>query len=319
MGGTARGYSGPPEQVGRAFLHDHRALFGIENAQQNLEVARSNASRGNSRVLYRQVYQGLPVLYSGYLVAVNEAGAVYYVSGDYYPDLEVLDVSPSVSPASAVSQIRSDLGGAASFKVLQEPVLSIYVDDEGEDLSYHLAYEARAERRDPLEAYKYVIDAQSGEILQKISLVTDVVHGGIRAGDGDDAATANGPTASTASAVNGSGEVYLTNPLHGSPTSVTLNRLTANWWDNFDEGERLHGENIVVTNAEAPEAFSSNHEFDYSPSNTHFDEVMAYYHSDAFEGWLIGSLGMASNQLACQSARRCRFECYRRNKTGHEV
>lgn len=61
MNGTARGYAGPPEQAGRAFLKAHKTLFGIENVARELEVAsRDRSDNGSGRVQYRQVYKGLP-------------------------------------------------------------------------------------------------------------------------------------------------------------------------------------------------------------------------------------------------------------------
>lgn len=214
MGGKARGYSGPPAEAGRAFLRDHKKLLGIENARQGFEVVRQNASDGKARVLYRQVYQGIPVLNSGYLVAVNESGAVYYVSGDYYPNLEVPTTSVSVSAQAVVRQMRSDLGSGTGFKVLQKPKLSIHVEEERADsmLSYHLAYEAEAKQRKPLEAFRYVIDARSGDVLDKTSLVEHAgdhgparTRGAVASGDGS---TSGGSSAM----VDGSGEAYTTNP-----------------------------------------------------------------------------------------------------------
>jgi Zn-dependent metalloprotease len=274
--GRARGYSGPPEQAGRAFLDDHKKLFGIENARQNLDVAETiQSEKGSSRVQYRQVYHGIPVLNSGYLVAFDREGAVHYVSGDYYPDLQV-DTSPKLQPGDAIGTMRSDLGGGSSFELRQEPVLSIFVDDSGEELTAHLAYEARAERRDPLEAYKYVVDAHSGEILQKISLIETIDPSARDRSERPERARTN-EVPTLGASTTGSGDAYRTNPLHGSPTSVTLHRL-----DDVSP-KVLEGDNVAVTNEEASEATSSTGDFSYSPSNTHFDEVMTYYHSDEFE------------------------------------
>ncbi len=295
LGGTAKGYGGPPEAAGRVFLQDHKKLFGIENARQGLAVARKNASKGNTRVLYRQVYEGVPVLNSGYLVAINQAGAVYYVSGDYYPDLQVSSTQPSLQSQDVVSRMRADLGGGAGFKVVQEPVLSIYVGEAGDRLTYHLAYEAKAERRSPLEAYKYIIDAQSGEVLFKTSLIEDIgEHGpapiGRAAATGRDGAAIERNTPAGSAMVNGSGEVYKTNPLHeSSPSEVTLHRLR-------DRSPReLYGYDVDINDRYGDDATSSSGTFDYSPSSHYFDQVMVYYHSDEFMAWLVGSIGWSDN------------------------
>ena len=296
MNGTARGYTGSPEQASRAFLNDHRAIFGIENIREELQIARSNESKdGRSRVQFQQMYQGLPVINSGYLVARNAEGAIHYVSGDYYPDIQV-NTSPRLRARDVVDITQSDLGGASSFSVRQEPVLSVFIDTSGEELAASLAYETRAERRNPIEAYKYVVDAHSGEVLQKISLVKDT-YGGVEREENPLETFAQSllnPFSADMALPSGTGNVYTTNPLHGSFTSVTLHRLD-------DVSPRvLEGNNIAVTNEEASEAASSTGNFAYTPSNTHFDEVMTYYHSDEFEAWLIGDLGMETDRLDCQ-------------------
>lgn len=307
MGGTAQGYTGPPKAAGRSFLRDHKKLFGIENARQNLMVARTNASNGNTRVLYRQIYEDIPVLHSGYLVAINEAGAVYYVSGDYYPDLKLPTTSPSMSSQAVVRYMSGDLEAADpadEFAVVKQPELVIYADkgDAGpgmgsasHNLSFHLAYVAKAERRNPLRAYKYVIDAQTGEVLFKTSLIEDIGKYG-PASIGGMAATGRGGAAvernmaAGGAMVNGSGEVYKTNPLHeNSPSEVTLHRL-------HDLSPReLYGYEVDINDKYGDDATSSSGTFDYSPSSHYFDQVMVYYHSDEFMGWLVGSLGWNDN------------------------
>ena len=306
MGGKARGYGGPAAEAGRAFLRDHKKLFGIQNARRGLEVARQNASSGSARVLYQQVHQGVPVLNSGYLVAVDEAGEVYYVSGDYYPDLEVPTTSPSLSTQAVVRQMRSDLGSGTDFEVLQKPKLSIYVKEERVDstLSYHLVYEAEAKQREPLKAFRYVIDARSGDVLDKTSLVMHAGdHGPARTRGA--VASDGGTTSGGGSAmVDGSGEVYTTNPeVQSSPTTVTLNRM------RDLSPRRLDGDNVVVQDKYGDDATSSSGEFDYSTSNHYFDQVMVYYHSDEFEEWLTG-LGLGANRVGKVTAETRSTDTY---------
>lgn len=285
MGGEVRGYSGPPTEAGRAFLRDHKKLFGIENARRGLEVARQNASRASARVLYQQIHQGVPVLNSGYLVAVDESGAVYYVSGDYYPDLKVPTISPSLSEQAVVRRMRSDLGSGTGFEVLQKPRLSIYVEEERADstLSYHLAYEAESKQREPLKAFRYVIDARSGDVLDKNSLIERAIEHDSGRSRGAVASDRGSSSGGGSAMVSGSGEVYTTNPeVQTSPTTVTLNRLRSL------SPRRLDGDNVVVQDEYGDNATSSSGEFDYSTSNHYFDQVMVYYHSDEFEEWLQG-------------------------------
>ncbi|MEJ2744219.1 MAG: M36 family metallopeptidase, partial [bacterium] len=69
------------------------------------------------------------------------------------------------------------------------------------------------------------------------------------------------------------GRVYLTSPAEDpSYTIVPLDRLR--------RPVELKGEHVVVLNEDFPEARSEDGSFIYAPSDTHFDEVMAYYHVD---------------------------------------
>ena len=94
-------YKGTPAQAALAFLRAEKAMFGIEDADRNLRLAKNTAEFGGTQVLYQQVYEGVPVLYSGYLVVVD---------GTYYPDLAV-NTQPALQSEAALSVVRSDLPG----------------------------------------------------------------------------------------------------------------------------------------------------------------------------------------------------------------
>lgn len=253
VGGKAAGYTGPPEEATYRFLREHSELFGIVDIGRDLHVVRQNVSERNSQISYGQLYKGIPVLYSGYLVAVNERGDIYYVNGDYFPDIK-LNITPALDKQDAVAAIQSDLETSA-LHILQAPRLAVYVNRAGESLSYHLAYQAKVKRAAPLEAYEFLIDAQNGGVLRKASLVKD--------------------------AVEGTGNVYATNPLHGSPITVTLHRL------RDISPRKLDGEHIVVNDNFGDDAESSTATFEYSDTDHRFDQVMVYSHSDEFEEWLL--------------------------------
>ncbi len=137
------------------------------------------------------------------------------------------------------------------------------MDKESGNVSYKLEYATKAYITDAPTTW-YLIDAQNGNIFSKKSLATGI---------------------------SGSGEIYQTNPLNGSPVTKTLQRLRDR------PPYVLFGDNVRVINGTGgSEAFESVPEFDYEPTNTHFDEVMAYYHGDEFAAWLIG-LGMPSNKV----------------------
>jgi Zn-dependent metalloprotease len=262
LGYKLSAYSGTPEQIVRQFLHDEKGMLGIESVDKNLklEVTRYT-SRGGTCILFTQVYQGVPVLNSGYLVAVDDDKNIYYLSGDYYPEVS-LNVSPVLLASDIVKIVESDLAGSTIEKV-SDPVLSILAEVDITTEKYTLVYRVEATTSQPIDIWRYTINANDGSMIEKISLIEKV---------------------------NGNGDVYLTNPLHGS----IVNRIIHGLRDISPR--KLDGDNAIVLNDSTSEASSPSGSFVYSASNTHFDEVMAYYHGDEFERWLIGK-GMETGRV----------------------
>lgn len=70
---------------------------------------------------------------------------------------------------------------------------------------------------------------------------------------------------------SGTGRVFAHSPLDGAPIEAPLPWLLA-------ASDGLSGAFARIVNADAPGAASAAHAFLYPPSDTHFDEVMVYYH-----------------------------------------
>ncbi len=148
------------------------------------------------------------------------------------------------------------------------------------------------------DAWRYFIDAQTGDIVRKknllshgnevdvntISLTKSVMY---PEDDVENAARFR---------INGTGTVYTMSPnLNTSTSTETLHRL-----DNLSP-RKLRGDNITVDYYNNTDASSSTGTFNYTTSNAHFDEVMVYYHGDEFEAWMIGK-GMGNTQVGKVSA-----------------
>jgi len=146
-------YSGTLEQIAIYFLNDEKAMLGINDVETDLELTKTNYSeKGGTRLTYTQKYKGVPVLYSGYLVAVLNDGSIYYVSGDYFPDVSV-DTKPAVSSSKAVEIIGKELAGKG-MKIIEEPVIYVHVvDRDTENMSYRLVYKASAATEEYREAW----------------------------------------------------------------------------------------------------------------------------------------------------------------------
>ncbi|MGH7457279.1 MAG: PepSY domain-containing protein, partial [bacterium] len=264
LGYKISSYTGTPAEIAMAFLRDKKGMLGIADVDRDLHLDRTSYStKGGTRFVFSQKYNGIPILASGYLVAVGNDGGIYYISGSYFPEVN-LNTSPSLSVSEATSIIQSDLTGSAIEKITT-PKLFIQAEVDNTVESYTLVYQAEATISLPHDVWRYIIDANTGAILNKTSMIEKI---------------------------DGNGDVYQTHPFSGGVVNRILHRL------RDLSPRRLDGDNVVVVNdstteAEAPSGAAT---FVYPTTHTHFDEVMAYYHGDEFEAWLINK-GMETGRV----------------------
>ena len=176
-----------PEAAARDFIGANAALFGI-NDMATLRLKRNTPALGGHLLYFEQMYQGMPVAGRGIGVVLDGEGRVKSVSGPYQKDLN-LEVNPSLDGAAAVAKAQSDL---AKFKVqwvqgvadvlnpaldklaaqlgpmaVPHPQLNVFPTTAGA----RLAYKFLVFSRNPFGAFKYQIDAATGEILYREDIV----------------------------------------------------------------------------------------------------------------------------------------------------
>jgi Zn-dependent metalloprotease/tetratricopeptide (TPR) repeat protein len=262
MGGKITKYKGLSLDIAMAFLNEEKTMLGIKNVDNELLLTKENNSeRGGTRYIFSQVVNRIPVIGSGYNVAVANDGSIYFISGDYYPSVNI-NTKPSLSSVSIIEIIKKDLNTIQNPKI-ENPELFILPEESNSEIKFRLVFVTTIFADKPLTALKYTIDANNGEIISKDELIDKI---------------------------NGTGLVFETNPNNGSLVPKTIHRLR-----NISP-RKLDGDNAIVYNDEAEVASSSTATFIYQQTDTHFDEVMAYYHSDEFENWLIARR-MPSNKV----------------------
>jgi Zn-dependent metalloprotease len=268
------------------FIDQESSLLGLTGSHNLKQVKRINSRRGQVKFRFQQTYKDIPMLNSGYLISVAEAGEINYISGDFYEDIS-LDITSELNADQVITAIEADLGETA-LDFWKEPELSIYPQvSEDKTEEFVLVWHARVRIEGQPEAWRYYINAGDGSIVEKKSLVEDL-HPLHRYSTTD--GIAKETAATPIRRINGSGSVYVVSPNYGSTVTRTLHRL-----DDLNP-RRLEGDNVSVDYYNQSNATSSTSTFSYSPSNAHFDEVMAYYHSDEFEAWLIGK-GLGTSQV----------------------
>lgn len=241
-GALTPGGGGEPSGIARSFLCGRPSLFGIESVS-SIALKRERETRSGWHVLFDQYHLGMRVVGGCLIVHVDGRGVVQMVNGEYHPRIDLPDSAPFeklISVGEAVRISGDDLGVVVNGEARHDTELVIYMSP----LRYMLAYRVVVSATKPLGSWLYIIDAKSGEIMRAINLSRFAV-----------------------------GRVYLTNPREDpSLSDVTL--------ENLHDDTQLTGSYARVENEDCDEAFSSRGEFLYEPSDSHFDEVMAYYHVD---------------------------------------
>jgi hypothetical protein len=175
------------EAAAREFLQANAGIFGISD-MATLRLKRNTGALGGNLLYFEQTYQGLPVAGRGVGVVLDGEGRVKSVSGPYQKDLN-LQLNPSLDGAAAVAKAQLDL---AKFKVqwvqgvaevlnpaldklasqlgpmaVPHPQLNVFPTTAGP----RLAYKFLVFSRNPFGAFKYQIDAATGEILYREDIV----------------------------------------------------------------------------------------------------------------------------------------------------
>lgn len=251
---TEKKYPGRARQAARAFLAEHGTLFGFQNLN-GLQHVKTQTNRGVRHVTFNQAVKGVPVYEAEYKVHLRPDGRVDMANGTYYPNIEV-STNPSISKSGAIEAARSDFELPQGAELQTRAELVIYPTEK----QFRLAWKLILFSEKPVTDWFFMVDARSGEILEKLNRLTDVT---------------------------GDGNVYPTHPGLSSVTNKPLYGLIGNGY--------LDGTYVDVQNASASDAYSSSHSFQYSTSNTHFDEVSLYYHVDNFRRNFVEALDAGNN------------------------
>ena len=173
------------ENMARNFIADHQAIFeGLTNDQLQFNVNRSKAALGGQVVRFDQVVNGIKVEGNGVGVVIDANNNVRGVMGPYQKAFN-LTSQPGLTPEAAVlaaSQnllpFQKDIPTAAldvltpAFEIIATklgvfktpmPELRFVQTGEGHSLVWQFYYYST----NPFGVFKYMVDAQSGEILYR--------------------------------------------------------------------------------------------------------------------------------------------------------
>lgn len=226
----------------------------------NLGDIISELRKGTTHLTFQQTHNDIPIYGAKVLVHIPDGKKPSYVNGTYYPDVEVSnEVNLSEEEAIIIAKESLNISIEGGIIIEGEIIANLVILPVQGDFYY--AYEILFSTIEPLGDWEIIVNAQGGEVHGLRNLVLFLV--------------------------TGTGLVYENHPLISNLSAVYLPNLN-------DPGSSLNGLFARVFNADGAEAYKLNSAFGYLPDNTHFDEVMAYYHVDKAHSYFRDRTGLTT-------------------------
>jgi thermolysin len=178
---TARNLSGRTQQLltrkdqgfetSVAFLEKNRAIFKMRDPRRELRSRRERSDElGMHHVRMQQTVRGIPVWGKEVMTHFDAKGRLVEVSANYVPDLDNVDVNPSitleqakVAAAAEAARMNPELLGA-TFEVEQADLM-VYAEEQGPArLGHHFKLRAKDAR---IALFDCMIDAKTGAVLNQ--------------------------------------------------------------------------------------------------------------------------------------------------------
>ena len=158
-------------RVTYTFMGQVRELLKLDNPEENFTVARTETDDlGQMHVRLTQTHRGIPVLGSE-LVAHLTDGDVALLNGRYQPIPNGLSTTPKLALADASERALKDVRKTSIVRSFGDNILNLKSSEGAlcvfaEKGTAKLAYQLTV-RPNMLERWEYVIDAQTGDVLDK--------------------------------------------------------------------------------------------------------------------------------------------------------
>ena len=163
----------PTEQRGEAFFTVYGSAFGVEDAANELAYRASEENAVGSRVVYDQVYQGVPVMGGVLYVHLDKSGQMTAVNGTFIPDIKV-NPTPSLAETTAVntavSTVTSQFPENSPLHAIATELMIFRAGlAKGVPGTSHLVYQVEvADAAGKVREFVYV-DAHTGQIVDQIT------------------------------------------------------------------------------------------------------------------------------------------------------
>jgi Zn-dependent metalloprotease len=157
-----------PDQIALAFLTAHRSDFRLIRPSDEMMVSSVDIDNlGLTHVRLQQVFKGIRVWACEMIIHLDRANHVYLMQGRYIPTPVDVATCPGLNEAEVFRIVAENLKNVGTDCRRCRAELVIFARSEDKP---RLAYRVLA---DPsiIEGYAYVIDAETGDILEKVPTV----------------------------------------------------------------------------------------------------------------------------------------------------
>lgn len=306
-----------PRDLARQVLQDNASLFKWSGDLHDLHDLRVNSGPHAYSVRFVQHFKGVPVDASEVVVNLFDDGRLQSIYNAYHYDIpQKLDPRRIKVDATAARALIERLLSAYETHRADEPVLIVYAYHEvdnhppkpsgtGERDSflaatreaalatdgvgpkegqYFLVWDFTASTHNPRHAWRLLVDAGSGRLIQAIDLL-QYASGAGRAYDPNPIVTSGNTGLSSATPVA---------TLNGLTSAVVMERLNA-----ADSAGNLHldGSFVQMQEIESPtfgEPVSGPGDFIFATNDRKFLAGMCYYHIDRFQQYVQINLGLSN-------------------------
>jgi len=308
-----------------AYLDAVKNPMQIENPVEEFFVKKINTDDlGHTHIRMEQRFQGLPIFGSEIIMHKKE-GDIYLVNGNYFPTPQLDEVLPTIDLQNANQAARSDIETFSTFKNLTVEEMKYVAGEQfqSELVIYHpnkniktptLAYHITV-IPNLIERWEYLIDANTGEVLNKYSSICKFhASHGLTSELGDDL------SAASSSCNHDHGNHSLT--LESNPELVVNGPATANETDLLGINRTINTYEINGTyfmyDGSRP-MFDPNSDLPSDPKGmiVTVDGLSTYPNDNDFDYSVITSNNNSWNYPAAVSAHYNGGEAYQYFKTTH--
>lgn len=270
---------GSAEEIAEGFLKKIAPDLKIESNLKQLKLDTVKESVLGKHVLYQQYHEGKPITGAWVRVDIDDKGQVYNVMNDLLPEPVIAKIDKAAATAKVGETAPQLTADAASQRALEteQQVPKAKKEVESSELVFYphdntptLAWKVIIRTLEPYREYKIYMDASSGAILDKISLLKEATGSG-KVFDPHPVATLNDTSLEDDSTIPQS-----------AYRAVSLENLTNN-------SGHLDGK-FVSTKITTGRVKRANLKFEFERGERAFKEVMVYFHIDRVQRH-IQSLG----------------------------